>query len=810
MSISRTIRNLQKNSIKQRSDHWYKKRSKMITASDCGIVLGYNTLSDCSSLIHSKLSNESFENIYTRHGTYYEPYAIKIFEQKYKKKVYDVGLLTHKKHKFLGASPDGIVNDHFLIEIKCPYKRKITGTIFMNYYAQVQLQLEVSGLEYCYFYECKFKEVDNKKLCKDYEFTGYNETTNKHWFLENDNMMIIERNRDWFKNNFKKLKEFHNVLKKQKVGSKNKKRKRINYRNLAPNKRTKHSKLPWINESKMRNYIYGNTLCDWLDLHGSKHNFKKQPFNQFTLLKFEKALNFRHKIFNMIQHHFTDNKSKRLPFFNGFSYDLFELTQKYMKAGVPIIIQGVIANMKEHIYSVPNLLVRSDYVNKLFNEQKTNYNFKGGSTYSKKWFYIIISVKYQILNFKSNKETLCDNNTLKMYNIQSVFQNRILSQLQKKETPVVLLVGKGWKYMKKKKSFKKLNDYSKMGLLKFDNKEAIFKEKVQRGLKWYRDVEANGHKWKLYPKPSRQELYPLINSNNGDVWGDVKAKIAHKLKDISQLWQVGPTVRYNTHKKGIFSWDDPKFTPENIGFKKDSKRNIILSKILEINRSNKYNILPQKIQNNLNNWKDSNKVEFYIDFETLNNLYGGRSIIYLIGLLVYIPQKYNKKNRYRFYSFYTNTLTKNEELKIIEEWIQQMNSIRLKYGLKKNDINCYCWSQAENTFLRAARKRHNKENDKKWKINFTDVIEIFKQEPIVIKDCLSGFGLKAVSKAMYKHGMIPIKYDTKCTSGAVSMASAIKHYEKNDLEAMQDIMRYNQLDCQTIYEIISYLRIHHT
>ena len=49
---------------------------------------------------------------------------------------------------------------------------------------------------------------------------------------------------------------------------------------------------------------------------------------------------------------------------------------------------------------------------------------------------------------------------------------------------------------------------------------------------------------------------------------------------------------------------------------------------------------------------------------------------------------------------------------------------------------------------------------------------------------------------MYKHGMIPIKYDTKCTSGAVSMASAIKHYEKNDLEAMQDIMRYNQLDCQ--------------
>ena len=131
----------------------------------------------------------------------------------------------------------------------------------------------------------------------------------------------------------------------------------------------------------------------------------------------------------------------------------------------------------------------------------------------------------------------------------------------------------------------------------------------------------------------------------------------------------------------------------------------------------KTKILPKKIENNLDNWKNPNRVEFYVDFETLNSLYGGKSIIYLIGLTVVIPDKIKKKfntnNKKRYYDFKAESLTKSEEYRIIEEWLNQMKSVLKKYNLKRKDVNCYCWSNAENSFLNAARKRHGKENSSK-------------------------------------------------------------------------------------------------
>ena len=225
-------------------------------------------------------------------------------------------------------------------------------------------------------------------------------------------------------------------------------------------------------------------------------------------------------------------------------------------------------------------------------------------------------------------------------------------------------------------------------------------------------------------------------------------------------------------------------------------------------------VLPKKIINNLNDWKNSKKVEFYVDFETLNSLYGGRPIIYLIGLTVIIPsgiaKKYGTNNRKRDYSFVAENLTKGEEYRIIENWLKQMKSVLKKYDLDRSEVNIYVWSKAEENFLNSAKKRHNKENSRKWNIEFTDVMEIVKSEPVVFYGCLSGFGLKAVSSAMYKSGLIPIRYDSKCTSGEVSMASAVKYYETKLSEEIDDIIRYNTLDCQVIYEILLYLRKHHS
>ena len=52
-----------------------------------------------------------------------------------------------------------------MLEIKCPYSRKIDGVIKPEYFSQMQGQLEVCDLEYCDFLECDFQKFD----CPDFK-----------------------------------------------------------------------------------------------------------------------------------------------------------------------------------------------------------------------------------------------------------------------------------------------------------------------------------------------------------------------------------------------------------------------------------------------------------------------------------------------------------------------------------------------------------------------------------------------------------------------------------------------------------------
>ena len=60
----------------------------------------------------------------------------------------------------MGASPDGITKDGIMLEIKCPYTRVMNGTVPPQYWAQVQGQLEVCGLDMCDYLECKLVKYD--------------------------------------------------------------------------------------------------------------------------------------------------------------------------------------------------------------------------------------------------------------------------------------------------------------------------------------------------------------------------------------------------------------------------------------------------------------------------------------------------------------------------------------------------------------------------------------------------------------------------------------------------------------------------
>ena len=77
--------------------------------------------------------------------------------------VKEFGLIQHTKVEWLAASPDGITPSGKMLEIKCPFRRKITGIPPLYYTIQCLIQLEVCDLEECDFQECKFIEYKTEQ-----------------------------------------------------------------------------------------------------------------------------------------------------------------------------------------------------------------------------------------------------------------------------------------------------------------------------------------------------------------------------------------------------------------------------------------------------------------------------------------------------------------------------------------------------------------------------------------------------------------------------------------------------------------------
>lgn len=186
------IRILNEYQIEQKSEEWYNRRSKLLTASDCGTVLGINPYKTRKKLLQEKLgkSKKLFKgNFITEHGHKFEPIAIEKYSVACNDKVYDTGLYIHPAYKWLGASPDGITASGKLVEVKCPFKREIKHEVPCYYYPQIQVQLEVCDIDECVFIQYKPKTNDQEEVL---------------------DILTVPRDKMWFENNFKLLEDFWN------------------------------------------------------------------------------------------------------------------------------------------------------------------------------------------------------------------------------------------------------------------------------------------------------------------------------------------------------------------------------------------------------------------------------------------------------------------------------------------------------------------------------------------------------------------------------------------------------------------------
>jgi hypothetical protein len=80
--------------------------------------------------------------------------------------IVESGRLVHPKDPLLAASPDGLIvtaKDKTrvgrLVEIKCPITRAVGEGIPFEYWCQMQIQMEVTGIEECEYIEVKLESI---------------------------------------------------------------------------------------------------------------------------------------------------------------------------------------------------------------------------------------------------------------------------------------------------------------------------------------------------------------------------------------------------------------------------------------------------------------------------------------------------------------------------------------------------------------------------------------------------------------------------------------------------------------------------
>lgn len=152
--------------IEQGSQEWLQERCGKVTASRIADLMartktgwGASRANYAAQLVTERLTGcvaPSFTNAAMIHGTETEPEARRAYEFFVDRDVQQVGFIPHPTIAMAGASPDGLVGEDGLVEIKCPATAThidtlLTETIPDKYVKQMMFQMICTGRKWCDF-----------------------------------------------------------------------------------------------------------------------------------------------------------------------------------------------------------------------------------------------------------------------------------------------------------------------------------------------------------------------------------------------------------------------------------------------------------------------------------------------------------------------------------------------------------------------------------------------------------------------------------------------------------------------------------
>ena len=152
--------------MEQRTEEWFEARMGCVTASRTADVMaktksGYaaSRANYMAELICERLTGErqgGFSSAAMQWGTETEPQARMAYEIMTGATVVETGFVLHPEIAGFGASPDGLIGEDGLIEIKCPNTATHIDTLLADkvptkYIIQMHVQMLCTGRAWCDF-----------------------------------------------------------------------------------------------------------------------------------------------------------------------------------------------------------------------------------------------------------------------------------------------------------------------------------------------------------------------------------------------------------------------------------------------------------------------------------------------------------------------------------------------------------------------------------------------------------------------------------------------------------------------------------
>lgn len=528
-----------------------------------------------------------------------------------------------------------------------------------------------------------------------------------------------------------------------------------------------------VSATELRNYFLNDPILDWLNLYGEEKGYQKdKEENSYSLYWMNRGNEYEDILID-------DLKNKNFTFKNvkedypKFCHDGVEDTLDYMREGIEIIYQGFLLDEEKEIYGIPDLLIRCDIFHKLFNFDvpiiyPTNKDFC--------WTYFVVDIKCSTIKL-NNDNKISNQLGKKVFKSQIYIYNSILEKLffnNSSSQPFGFLLAR---------RVVKNNVVQDNNICAINFDEENISDEVEQALSWIKEVREKGMNWDI-ENPTRNELKPNMKNKRDYPWSNAKQIIANKQKELTRIWHVSSKIRDNCKENDLenhFTCDKKKLIISKM-FKSDSDEEI----------ENDYDTV------DLSSILKKDTLNFYVDFEYINgsdlsfDKYP-RTHLYLIGVGYF-------DNNWKYKSFFPNYINDRDEKTVLHKWIQFMNETTKKLNYNKYQI--IHWSKAEPSLYNKLKELFLL----RTKLDWIDLQPILKKSCIVF-DNMKNYSLKNVAKTMKNMGFIETNWEDGVVDGLGANMIIIKGIKNQigDINGFDDIIKYNEVDCKVMYEIIKFL-----